>query len=357
MFKRSPTSNDNTLQKYVKAEFGKELSLLLDCKTRWSSLWTMLERFQQLRDCVFKSLIDMKNPLTFSADECKQIDQLVSALEPIKATVEALCRRDANLLTAETALKFLMETLLEQEESSALAKQLVVALRRRISERRRSKLTGLLRYLHNPNVISSAGHDEDLSSDFETLFDIPSSGELKRAIVDLVTRLTPHKTETPPSATANSSYPDAQSAESTAATSDKNVNATVAESGNIGESTRPFPVKALTVAQRLQLAIESSSSECSKPRFMSDTHAAASWNEKAKVIRAEMSLFEGGGQRGLHLDMAYNCLLTIPPSSVESERVFSSAGVTCSKLRTRMSDSVLDDLLFIRSYFKASHES
>ena len=90
---------------------------------------------------------------------------------------------------------------------------------------------------------------------------------------------------------------------------------------------------------------------------MSDTHATASQNQKAKVIRAEMSLFEGGGQRGLHLDMAYNCLLTIPPSSVESERVFSSAGVTCSKLRTRMSDSVLDDLLFIRSYFKASHET
>lgn len=90
---------------------------------------------------------------------------------------------------------------------------------------------------------------------------------------------------------------------------------------------------------------------------MSDTHATTSQNQKTKVIRTEMSLFEGGGQRGLHLDMAYNCLLTIPPSSVESERAFSSAGVMCSKLRTRMSDSVLDDLLFTRSYFKASHET
>ena len=145
---------------------------------------------------------------------------------------------------------------------------------------------------------------------------------MKRAIADLVTRLTPHKTETPASATAYSSYPDAQSAESTAATSDKNVNVTVPENGNIGESTQPFPVKALTVAQRLQLAIESSSSECSKPRFMSDTHATASQSQKTRVIRTEMSLFEGGGQRRLHLNMTYNCLLTIPPSSVESERDF-----------------------------------
>jgi hypothetical protein len=42
-FKRSPTKNDTVFQKYVKSEHGKELSLLLDCKTRWNSLLTMLE--------------------------------------------------------------------------------------------------------------------------------------------------------------------------------------------------------------------------------------------------------------------------------------------------------------------------
>jgi len=37
---------------------------------------------------------------------------------------------------------------------------------------------------------------------------------------------------------------------------------------------------------------------------------------------------------------AYNFLLTVPPASIEPERAFSSAGILCSKLRSRMSDHV-----------------
>jgi len=52
IFRRSPTKNDAILQTYVKREFGKELSLSLDCHTCWNSLFDMLSRFLQLRDAV-----------------------------------------------------------------------------------------------------------------------------------------------------------------------------------------------------------------------------------------------------------------------------------------------------------------
>ena len=78
---------------------------------------------------------------------------------------------------------------------------------------------------------------------------------------------------------------------------------------------------------------------------------------KNAIEKKEMSLFEGGGTRGMYMQMAYNSLLTIPPSSVESERAFSAAGILCSRLRTRMSDKVLDDILFMRSYFKSIKKS
>ena len=78
---------------------------------------------------------------------------------------------------------------------------------------------------------------------------------------------------------------------------------------------------------------------------------------KNAMVKKEMSLFEGGGTRGMYMQMAYNSLLTIPPSSVESERAFSAAGILCSRLRTRMSDKVLDDILFMRSYFKSIKKS
>ena len=195
LFHRSPTSNDDVLQKYVKAEFGKELQLLFDCKTRWNSLLTMLEPFNLLKDCVLKSLIDLKNPVTFSSSELVQVGQLVSGLEPIKVTVEALCRRDANLLTAEAALQFMMKKLNSQTQTSPLAHQLLSALRRRISERRSSTLSGVLRYLHNPAAANDSSDDDEADPGFElsladsTIFHIPNSSHLKKAISGIVMHL------------------------------------------------------------------------------------------------------------------------------------------------------------------------
>ena len=64
-----------------------------------------------------------------------------------------------------------------------------------------------------------------------------------------------------------------------------------------------------------------------------------------------MQLFEGGGLRGKNLQAVYSYLLTISPSCVEAERAFSSAGVLCTRIR--LSDGVLDDMLFLRSYFQS----
>ena len=60
IFRRSPTKNDVVLQKHVTSEFGREMSVILDCRTRWSSLLNMLSRFLQLRTAIQKSLIDLR---------------------------------------------------------------------------------------------------------------------------------------------------------------------------------------------------------------------------------------------------------------------------------------------------------
>jgi len=70
------------------------------------------------------------------------------------------------------------------------------------------------------------------------------------------------------------------------------------------------------------------------------------------VIKEEMSLFEGGGARGQFLNIVYISLLSVPPTSAESERAFSSAGSVCTKLRTRLSDKTLNELEFLRAYFR-----
>ena len=45
IFRRSPGKNE-VLQKHALLEQNKELSLVLDCKTRWSSMYEMIERFK-----------------------------------------------------------------------------------------------------------------------------------------------------------------------------------------------------------------------------------------------------------------------------------------------------------------------
>lgn len=134
MFRRSPSQNDECLQKYVKSEFGKEIMLLLDLITRWNTLLIMLERFYEVRYCVQKALIDLKSNITFSEDEFGLLFAAISTFMPIKLAVEAICRRDANLLTADAALKFMMSTI--DEHNSQLSTDLTDALKKRIFQRR-----------------------------------------------------------------------------------------------------------------------------------------------------------------------------------------------------------------------------
>ena len=91
-FRRSPTKNDVILQKYVIDEFKEELSLILDCKTRWNSLVDMLARFLKLKNPIQKALIDVKTSVQLSDADFNNIEEIVMALEPIKLAVEALCR-------------------------------------------------------------------------------------------------------------------------------------------------------------------------------------------------------------------------------------------------------------------------
>lgn len=113
---------------------------------RWNSLLTMLERFDKVKNCIFKSLIDLKSSISFEEEELALIHNLVITLEPVKLAVEAICQRDATLLSADTAISFMMNNL----GNSDLAVRLKETLSRRINQRR-TKVSSLLQYLHKGN--------------------------------------------------------------------------------------------------------------------------------------------------------------------------------------------------------------
>ena len=70
-----------------------------------------------------------------------------------------------------------------------------------------------------------------------------------------------------------------------------------------------------------------------------------------EVIKQEMNLFEGTRKMPTQLELLFNALFSIPPTSVEAERAFSAAGLFVTKLRSCLSDKSLNALTFLRSYY------
>ena len=60
-------------------------------------------------------------------------------------------------------------------------------------------------------------------------------------------------------------------------------------------------------------------------------------------------MFEASGIQPANLQTLYEALLTIQPTSVEAERAFSACGLFVIKLRSRLHDSTIDALCFIRN--------
>jgi hypothetical protein len=99
-----PNKNVIFLQKYVRDELGKELNVNLDCLTRWSSLYIMLERFLKLFNCLGKALIDLDSKFKLTDEDFDRITEIVNCLQPVKLAIEALGRRNATLITTSTTI-------------------------------------------------------------------------------------------------------------------------------------------------------------------------------------------------------------------------------------------------------------
>ena len=69
----------------------------------------MLERIVKLRIPIHKALLDLDIDIKLNDEEFQQINNIVQALNPIILAVETLCRREANLITAEATITFLFE--------------------------------------------------------------------------------------------------------------------------------------------------------------------------------------------------------------------------------------------------------
>lgn len=306
MFKKSPTKAELLYKNEEKG--NRSLRLILDCKTRWSSLAHMIARFLVLKNSVMKALIDLKSNIIFTEDDLQQLEDISDSLNIIKATLESICQQDANLLTAEIALKFMIEKL--SLKNNHISLDLLQALKERISQRRLSVINGTLKYLHNPNNF----YNEISSFPFQN----PDNETVRDYIVKFYTMHTQSPSQQAGSVTVQI-LPKTQS------------------------EVNPVP---FSIKEQLQMEIERSLSTST------DTSASSSELDIETQIKVEMALYDSGGKRPENLERVYNALLTIPPTSVEADRVFSASGYLCNHLRTSLKPDSIDALSFLRSYYQ-----
>lgn len=326
LFRKSPTKNDDILQRHVKEEKGKELSLTLDSKTRWNSLLAMLERFFDLKNSVRKSLIDLKSDISFTEDEMELLSNTISALQPIKIAVEALCRADIDLYVADAALEFMLQELATQ--SFFLSNNLKEELIERIKERR-TIYSDILQYLYAPEKLNE--------KDNYGIFNNVSRNNLMKAIVELVNSIIENNgDEGIEGVIADEDDNDLQS---TAATTSSTPITT--EENISGKNTPSIP---LSIEDKFDQFMKSKTATTAKIDPVKK-------NSVKNIVKKEMNYFEDQKIQGKLLQMVFKALKSIKPTSVESERAFSNAGLICTKLRSRLGDESLNTLSFLRSHF------
>ena len=72
--------------------------------------------------------------------------------------------------------------------------------------------------------------------------------------------------------------------------------------------------------------------------------------DKKNIIKTEIKQLFEQSSKGTFMKVLYDSLLSIAPTSVESEIAFTAAGLFCTKIRTSLSDSTLNVLCFLKHY-------
>ena len=96
------------------------------------SLLKMIERFLKLKKCIEKALIDLNEQFSVSQGEYLLLDDILFSLQPMKLAIEALGRRDANLLMADGILKLFFSQL--DNNGSTLSLEFKMSLEKRVRE-------------------------------------------------------------------------------------------------------------------------------------------------------------------------------------------------------------------------------
>lgn len=256
----------------------------------------MLKRFIKLRTCVCDAPYTSKSKISVSDAEFMEIEQLFKTLKPLKYATEALCCADSNLIKADAIFSTLIESIdVSTDFGKALKDQFLIEILNR-----RTDYSSVLQYLHNKN-------ENVLCKEFKPL----SKSLLIKKIHELSNLF------------------------------QKNIG----EVNNDEEEDKEV-LNDLSFVDQMNERIKKHSKPIESFKPSSDATSTK------KMLKDELDYFERTGIRGPTLELIYNALMLILPTSVESERAFSTAGWIKNKVRSTMGDNFLNFLTILNKFFR-----
>lgn len=300
LFKLSSKKN-TVLQQYIVEHHGKELQLLLDCRTRWNSLIPMLKRIVSTYPSITLALSEL-NENGLSGGELKMCADIIEVLEPIETLVLALCKRTTNIVGAEIAVECTLNHI--KKQNTDLSRKMVAALLNRFGDTRRNMfLTSMANYFHNP---------EEYGSIKNNILKFLSKHELEKKVFTVLKSLNDVHT----------------SVDHDAAVQD--------------DETSAVPECSLSFADELKL----------KMQHIHKKKDSGKKSTTLQTIKKDMKYLELTGNLSKELNMIKTSLDCVVPTSVEPERTFSLCDFFVSKRRNRFSDKSINSLIFLKSNFK-----
>ncbi len=109
------------LHDVVKEQFdGKEMKLILYCRTRWNSLLGMVELFLKLKNCISKALRVIQSTENVFEEDWILLKDLFDTLHPVKFVLKILCSEDTTLLKVEMLMEIVHKKLATKENPLAI---------------------------------------------------------------------------------------------------------------------------------------------------------------------------------------------------------------------------------------------
>ncbi|KAL5267571.1 hypothetical protein ACHWQZ_G004568 [Mnemiopsis leidyi] len=294
----------NSLLERTEAVLGRELTLLSDVKTRWSSMHTMLDRYLRLAalvNAVLKEHNDFRSTVT--EKELKKLTEIKDALTPLKAVTEALSERNISVTQAEVAVNYALQELTSLDTD--FSKRCYKSLKKRYEERRDPELVALTGCLSDRRYLDRKSG----------VFNCNSVS--KRMLQQLLDEL--EDTIKKPS----------QEGQEEAASSSQEDPATSSAQ--------------LTFKEKLYKKMRNVYNSPPKRR--------------RQGLSDEFKRYLGGKELTPSLLQLKALLNTVQPSSAEAERAFSAAGLFVTKVRNRIGDDSLNMLCVIRQRLIADAKS